>query len=896
MKPKAISLPVDANLAPAVAQAMSALDGLASPVLLVDSPLAAAALKTALAQTSWPGREQGAPLPWCGTLEQAFDELVIRTLQASSGGIVLSPPRSTASRRVELAQQLLDYKDLRASLGASPRAALSLAAQWAALFDGWEWLETDHSLPQARHLSEDLAVLRRLHLANRREHDRVAWLKSHAAGAKSTDHGSNQLQVWFCFGISPSALELSMAKLLWGVDVDAITIWSYAPVLVAQQMSLAVGQRRLIAANTLEESAWAAVKVILDWRAQGMDDIGVVALDRKAVRRMRALLERAGESLGDRSGWALDTTVVASAVVGLNDLLIRQATTQSLLEWIHSPYVLAGLKAQFGFDSQRQRALDDALRGFGRIAAIDLADLIQQDLLPFSASVITPASAGARFSLAQWGERLLLAMAHCGLESTLVQDPAGQSLIAALQGLQARAHGDDTLISASLWHAVLTEELNRARFVEPRPGAAVRVVSLSSLCWHQPKAVLIVGGDSARLPQRLAPQFFEPKRFAEMGLQNDPQQIESEQFAQFLALWQSGIPLTVIATSDKPDSEVEFSPWLQLLSPQTPESAAEVVPELGIAPESYVPKARMDGSIDTRHDLTTDQGVPIAGAVWPYALPAEITVSQAQSLIDCPYQFMLARLMGLAQVPELEEDAASADLGSLVHLVLKGATQTFSSIPDCNAWLVTQIDTVLSRPFFCDRHGRPLNLPMPAAIRVKLRADVMAIVPELARWLYGASVAGGQVVTEHDVQRVLESVSVTLKGRIDRWEKTGQRLIDFKTTDAKALSKRVGPQGEDLQLPLYAWLAAQTEDTPAIDDVRYVSVRREGVVEVSLQEESGQDVHKIAAQAAVRVADALKAIQSREPVFASGMNKEDRICDYCSVRGVCRRDEVPHES
>ena len=131
-----------------------------------------------------------------------------------------------------------------------------------------------------------------------------------------------------------------MAMTLFKVALDEISVWFFSPHDAhTREDPVPQENRRLIAAQSIEESAWAAAQTILAWRAQGLDDIGVVALDRKAVRRLRALMERAGEALSDRSGWALDTTVAATAVVGLNDLLTRHAITQIVLEWIHSSFV-----------------------------------------------------------------------------------------------------------------------------------------------------------------------------------------------------------------------------------------------------------------------------------------------------------------------------------------------------------------------------------------------------------------------------------------------------------------------------------------------------------------------------------------------------------------------------
>ncbi len=889
VNPQDISANTTTSMAQALAQAMAGLGPTdLPPALVVDSALTAQAVKAALAKTGWPGRDRGEPLPWCGTLDQAFEASV-------EGGAInpeIPAPRPLFVRRVQLAQQLMDYRSIAESLGGSARAALHLATKWVDIFDGWEWLElqsrgTDwaNAMADAAHLSDDLSLLKNLHQANRSDVDRAAWAAKHSTLSASA--------VWFCINRTPSPKEIAMAALIWRVPSDAIRFWSHPAVdsmtalrkLLDQQFSSRPGgsvlPRRLIAAQTTEESAWAAVQTILDWRSQGMDDIGVVPLDRKMLRRLRALLERAGEPFSDRSGWALDTTVAASAVVGLNDLIIHQANTQSVLEWIHSPFVMRGLGLRCGFQYSDRRRLDSALRAYGRVAPITLTDLVSQGLLPLQELQAALATSAARQPLALWSAQLMHAVATSGLESSLAEDPAGQAVLAAIQMLHADASLDQNRITPSLWQALLNESLAQSRFVEPVTQACVRMCSLASLSWQRPKAVVVLGADAQRLPERPTPEFFGPKRFAEMGLINPPELAEAEGFGQFASVWADPLAMALIACAEKSDSDVEFSSWIELLAIERPDlvertHASEMIGLYAISAE-------------------LDQPTAIETAQFTGQLPDVISVTDLQKLIDCPYQFYLQTLLGLSPTTTLEEESPPSDLGSLIHQALSGARMRQASAHDWAVWLTERIDELLDKPFFVRRGAELERLSVPPAIAAKLRADAMALVPGLSEWLFKRSNDSAwqwtETLTEKTVERALDDLSVRIKGRIDRWEKGDQAsmLIDFKTSDPDQLKKSVKPGDQDVQLPLYAWLIGPEH---AAADAAYVSIRRDAVEEIGLTKTTGQTMSQLTDSVLTQVGDALGRLAAGQPIELLGMTRDKKICERCNVRGVCRRDDI----
>ena len=72
---------------------------------------------------------------------------------------------------------------------------------------------------------------------------------------------------------------------------------------------------RCYAARDVEDEAGAALAALKQWLAAGKRNIAVVALDRQAARRLRALAEREQILMSDEIGWPYSTTLSGTAVM-----------------------------------------------------------------------------------------------------------------------------------------------------------------------------------------------------------------------------------------------------------------------------------------------------------------------------------------------------------------------------------------------------------------------------------------------------------------------------------------------------------------------------------------------------------------------------------------------------
>jgi ATP-dependent helicase/nuclease subunit B len=105
---------------------------------------------------------------------------------------------------------------------------------------------------------------------------------------------------------------------------------SIEAVIQENRQSILQKNWNLYALSSFEKLAWTVVYKISDHIQQDRKNLAIVAQDRLAVRRIRALLDRyPGISIRDFTGWKLSTTAVAAALNSWIEL-VRQAEGPSL--------------------------------------------------------------------------------------------------------------------------------------------------------------------------------------------------------------------------------------------------------------------------------------------------------------------------------------------------------------------------------------------------------------------------------------------------------------------------------------------------------------------------------------------------------------------------------------
>ncbi len=237
----------------------------------------------------------------------------------------------------------------------------------------------------------------------------------------------------------------------------------------------------------LEEEASAATLAVLEALDDGAASVALIAQDRLVVRRIRALLDRAGVSLDDENGWTLSTTRAAAHLMAWLRAAVPGAGRDASIE---------ALRGQ-GHDEGAVSALENAWR---REREPDAAALAAHSVL---AGCIWALQADRPRNLVAWLQALRDAAP--GLIATLDADGAGRQVLAALQ-LQGQAaaawqHGARaTHLDFAGFTAWVDDTLEGSAWRPPAPTAPrVAIVPLARAMLRPFDAVVFPGCDAQRL-------------------------------------------------------------------------------------------------------------------------------------------------------------------------------------------------------------------------------------------------------------------------------------------------------------------------------------------------------------------------------------------------------------
>ncbi len=293
------------------------------------------------------------------------------------------------------------------------------------------------------------------------------------------------------------------------------------------------------------------------------------------------------------------------------------------------------------------------------------------------------------------------------------------------------------------------------------------------------------------------------------------------------------------------------------------------------------------------------------------ALDAEagdtLSITTLELLARCPFRYLLERVLGLARPDEPEElDGPGAlELGRLVHRILEdffrplvGETPPEEAATDkqlarLRRLVKLRIDEAraqgaLGAPALLEAAGGKLRLALETFVY-----DELAALRES-----GLVVAAVESAEERELQ--LGAHALRLVGRPDRVDLDtdgGRHVVDYKWSDGSQhpSTKRgvLFAGGQQLQLPLYAWLLAKDEEDGPLRGLRYAFLRaakrRSGVLDLAeLDKRSGELPELVAKLAALP--------RSGELIPTPRDGETCRACDFVGVCGPWRARIEAHKS
>ena len=655
---------------------------------------------------------------------------------------------------------------------------------------------------------------------------------------------------------------------------------------------------RIWRCNSLEEEAAAAAGWTLDRLAEGCHAIALVALDRLAARRVRALLDRGGVTVVDEAGWKLSTTSAAAAVMRWVDLVIADFAHDDLLDWLQSPFTLLPPA-----DAERAGAMAPAADKAAIVACIRAA-LVEEEVhggaLAVRAAVARraarppangdPVAAGALLlidtlltcarawqqpgSLGRYLGLLDASLDQLGMRAPLAADPVGMAVLEAATQLREQLAGAVLHLDLPEFRAFLAEHFEQVGTVT---GAGlmspVVMTTLAGTRLRRFDAVLLIGTDAEHLPgRRSAGGLLAAAVRHELGLPTDAQR-EREQLLDVASLLARTPLLAATWRQRDGDTPRPLSPMLGRLA---------LVAELAGCGQALRAPPMQTRSVAAAQSPAR---APAAGRI-----PHRLSATAYQNLVDCPYRFFGLHLLGLKEGTRLLPVPDKRDLGKALHRALyefhrdqagalRGASVHAETATDEAAVLRSTIDAVFA----------PLLRQQPALIAYRQRLRLL--VPGFLQWLNDDRNAGwrwsdGEAQLERPMH-IAGHAPVTLFGRVDRIDAgpAGVRILDYKARDAGALRRAQKEPGEAIQLLFYGLLL----DPPAAE-AAYLSLQPprdpgDPVAGVATLVAAPAPFAENVAQLGERISQDLQRIGNGAPLPASGA---ESVCRLCELRSLCR--------
>ncbi|MBX3604685.1 MAG: PD-(D/E)XK nuclease family protein [Piscinibacter sp.] len=635
------------------------------------------------------------------------------------------------------------------------------------------------------------------------------------------------------------------------IDADAPDETLWPPGAAAPALAVCHG---------FEDEAQCAAAEVLANLAAGRRQVALVGQDRLLVRRVRALLERAGVQPQDETGWTLSTTRAAAQLMLLLRAAAPRARTDDLFDW---------LKTLPSGGTDAVERLEQACRRLG-LARVDQLDGLPPGSPEAEAWSVWRSTLDRlrdqRRPLAVWLRLLGDALEACGAGAALRADEAGRAVLQAVRL-------DDRALDQPLWRetaersvmdlaeltAWVDEAVEEASFQPASGNASVVVTPMARLALRPFEAVVWPGADDRHLGAPPAPHpLLGEALLRALGLPDAGQRRlrERQLFAQAMRL----PGLTFLRRRVDEDEPLGDSPLVQRIRLELAEAGRPLAP--------WVDPRRV---VELRPTPVARPAPALLAA-----LPARLSASAADALRDCPYRFFVRHLLRLREDEELDDEVEKRDYGTWLHAILYRFHA--ERVPgDAEAETARLLALAEDER---EAQGLSQESALPFA------ASLASLAPRYVAWLHARD-ADGWVwrAGEQERRRPLPALpQVELQGVIDRVDRGADgrvELIDYKTGSVDGLRRKLRRPLEDTQLAFYAALVDEGEPAPL--QAAYLPLDGSK----ALLPLPHPQVRDSAAALLAGLGGEMLRIRDGAPLPALG---EGSTCDFCEARGLCRRD------
>jgi ATP-dependent helicase/nuclease subunit B len=663
-------------------------------------------------------------------------------------------------------------------------------------------------------------------------------------------------------------------------------------VLDLREMGARPSAPRFFAATSLEQEARAAAMQVRLWLQQGKRDIAIVAQDRVAARRMRALLERAEVLVADETGWTFATLSVSTVLDRWLTALQSDFYHHDLLDLLKSPFIFADMTA--GERKSAVYELEQLLRKQGVVSGLEkfIAIVPHEVALHVPLARLRQAAAlldqSKKRTLTEWLAALRESLDVLSIAKGLQQDDAGQQLLSALQTWQQELANDKGRYAFNEWRRWLAQQLDVQTYRDSSIDSSVRFTHLAATRWRNFDAVLLLGCDADHLPSAGdSGRWFNDAVRSVLNLPTRATH-SARQHADLMALLALNDTVLVTWQKDKSGEARLLSPFLQMLrdeiSPLPPcrgkggmgvefDGLNDSTPTLTLPLSGGGDEVQLHAYLtaeDARHVSLSPSVQPVP-SVATDSVPISVSISGYNSLVACPYQFYARHILKLNELDEVQESIEKSDYGERVHEVLQRFHERYPQVSGQDTAKMEAALRDISEQVFADL------LAHDFAARAWLARWNKSLPAYLAWQQEGEAEGWRYAEAETKFDWPLEGVN--LRGRIDRLDVRGdeKRVLDYKTQSDIVLRNKLKEPGEDVQLACYAYAHEAA-------DVAFVSIDSGKVRSVAPKEDASQ----LAQLNVERLEQVMGALCDGAGLPANGI---DAVCGYCEIRGVCRKGE-----
>jgi ATP-dependent helicase/nuclease subunit B len=639
---------------------------------------------------------------------------------------------------------------------------------------------------------------------------------------------------------------------------------------------------RLVAAESLEGLGQAVADQVLDWIREGRREIALIACDRLAARRARALLEREGVLVQDETGWKMATTRAAAVVDAWLEVLASDAYHRALIDLLRAPLLFADVdplaRGRASETIERLIQTSGIVSGLDRLLSEAQADAEASALLVRLREARAAMGQQQSVSIAEWLRRLAKSLELLGALPHFAQDIAGREWLdwhaTRLAELADEGDKDDAKnrprFSFANWRTWFNRQMDAHLFRDESIDSPVIMTHLAATRLRSFEAAIIIGADAEHLAPPSAPAWLTHagvrRELGLPGLELERRQLREDMAGLLLASGQS-----VIA-------------WQSLRRDEELMPAAEVAvltAALGLVVGGGCVEMHVARSFPASAELGP-QILPVP-SVPPQRVPASLSASGMQTLIDCPYRYFARYVLRLNEADELAEGMEKRDFGEQLHAILKTFHTRFPVIAgEDDAHLLAELEAI-TEAAFAEAVARNFQ---DHAWRLRWRARLASYLDwqrerEAAGWRWAAGEEW--IEREHELS---DGQTLRLHGRIDRRDARAEAgagneetaLLDYKSRSISALRKQV-KDPDDVQLAFYSLLRGTR-----IAETAYVALDDEsvGAVAQAEPEERAGALHDC-------ITASFDALHAGAGLPANGT---PGACAYCEMRGLCRKEWV----